>query len=61
MSGGGDDHDARIKSLEDDRVRQWEEISKLQRFQAWVTGIAVGAAAALGLFVDYIKKHLGLG
>lgn len=60
MDGGGQDHSDRIRSLEDDRIRQWAEISKLQRFQAWVTGIAVGAAAMVGLFVDYLKKHLGL-
>lgn len=58
--GEGGEHDERMRRLEEDNVRQWQEISKLQRFQAWITGIAVGAAAALGLFADYIKKHIGL-
>lgn len=57
---GGEDHSDRFKRLEDENLRQWSEISKLQRFQSWATGLAVGAAAALGFFVDYIKKHLGL-
>ena len=60
MLNGGDDQNERIRTLEKDSIRQWNEISKLQRFQAWVTGITVGAAATVGLFADYIKKHLGL-
>lgn len=59
---GGDPngHEKRIESLETAQTRMWEKIGKQERFQAWVTGLAVGAAAALGLFADYIKKHLGL-
>lgn len=59
MVGRGE-NDERMKRLEDGQVRLWEHVSKLERFQAWATGLAVGAAAALGLFADYIKKHLGL-
>ena len=60
---GGDQngHEKRIESLESAQNRVWDKIGKLERFQAWATGLAVGAAASLGLFADYIKKHLGLG
>jgi hypothetical protein len=59
---GGDPngHEARIQSLEGSRKDLWDKIGKLDRFQAWATGLAVGGAGALGLFADYIKKHLGL-
>lgn len=62
VDGGGDSngHEKRIESLEGDRQRLFDKVNKLERFQAWVTGLTVGAAAALGLFADYIKKHLGL-
>lgn len=62
MSAGGDSNgqERRIENLETAQTRMWEKIGRLERFQAWATGIAVGAAASLGLFADYIKKHLGL-
>lgn len=60
LAGGDGDREKRIENLEDAQNRIWEKIGKLERFQAWATGIAVGAAASLGLFADYIKKHLGL-
>lgn len=62
VPSGGDQngHEKRIESLEEDRQRLFDKVNKLERFQAWATGLAVGAAASLGLFADYIKKHLGL-
>lgn len=55
MSGGGemDDIRARLGRLE-------EDYKGLARFQAWIMGIAAGAGAILGIFLDSIKKKLGV-
>lgn len=62
IEGGHDPngHEKRIEATEKQIEHLWTKVGKLERFQAWATGLAVGAAASLGIFADYIKKHLGL-
>ena len=65
VSGGGVDehHDGierRVGRIEDRIDVLVEKVDGLQRFQAWITGIAVGAGAVMGLFIDSIKRKLGL-
>lgn len=45
-----------------DRIKALEtKVSNLERFRAWLTGIAAGIGAILAFFAEGIRKKLGWG
>lgn len=53
--------DPKIKSVEDAAEDAERRIGKLEGFQRLVLGIGAAIGAAGGLFLDEIKKRIGIG
>ncbi len=50
----------KLRSIEKRQDDHDKDIDALKRFQVWLTGLAAGLGAVLGLFMDQIKGRIGL-
>lgn len=57
MAGVRDELDEALKRIE----KLETKVSDLERFRAWLTGIAAGVGAILAFFAEGIRKKFGWG